>query len=436
MRARLVVVLVCLTSAASAQPGATVPEAVRAERSARLDSALTALHADGLFDGALAISNGGGEAVYQFAAGTYEGEPVKPTTPLYLASVSKAMTAAAALSLVADGLVDLDAPVGRYLDPWPYREVSVHHLLNQTSGLHWFGTVTAERDTTRPVTTADLLALVATHRPPLQAAPGSAFAYSNANYAALAAVVEAALGRPFAEAMRARVFAPAGMADAFVGPSGEEDWIAWVGGDGDAVHASALDALAFDAAFWTGRIVPDSLVEAARVPPALADGTASRYVAGRFLTDDPRPLIGHFGEGRRAKTALWRERETDTTYALLMAGDGIHRTPILVAAMAIWNGEPFTLPEARPVADVPEAVLARHVGSYRSGMGLLHITLEGGQLHLEPEGAGGSEPLIPASETVFYFGGQDLTWEFVVEDGRTTGLMLQDHPETLGERVE
>ena len=108
-----------------------------------------------------------------------------------------------------------------------------------------------------------------------------------------------------------------------------------------------------------------------------------------------------------------------------------------MAAMAIWNGEPFTLPQARPVADVPPEVLARHVGSYSSGMGLLHITLEDGQLHLEPEGAGGSEPLIPASETVFYFGGQDLTWEFVTDaSGRTTGLQLQGHPETLGEKVE
>lgn len=428
--ALLTAVLVLGAASASAQPSG------RAERAARLDSVLGALHDEGLFDGVLAVAEGG-VPVYPAAYGAHDGTPLTPETPLYLASVSKAMTAAAVLSLVAEGRVDLDAPVGTYVAPWPYPDVTVRHLLDQTSGLHVLGTITAHADTTRPVTTADLLALVDAHRPPLQHASGTAFLYSNANYAVLGALLEAVTGRPYAEVMQARVFEPAGMASAFTAPSGEAGWIAWVGGDGDAVHASALDLLAFDHAFWTGRLVPPALVAEARTPPALPGDAESRYVFGRFRTDDPRPLIGHFGDGAAAKTGLWRERATGTTYALLMPGDAVHRTAILTAAMAVWNDAPFALPAARPVADVPPSVLARHVGVYASGMGRLHITLEDGQLHLEPEGAGGSEPLIPASDTVFYFGHQDLTWEFVVdEDGTTTGLRLQGHPETLGTKVE
>ena len=405
-------------------------------RAAELDSVLAALHAEGLFDGALAIADGGA-LVYRRASGAHGGEPLTTQTPLYLASVSKAMTAAAVLSLAAEGRVDLDRPVGDYLQPWPYPTVTVRHLLDQTSGLHFLTTLTAYADTTGTVTTADLLAVIDAHRPGLAFEPGTAFAYDNANYATLAAILEAVTGETYAEAMRERVFEPAGMVSAFVAPSGEAGWIGWGGGDGNAVHASAEDLLAFDDAFWSGRLVPDSLVRTALVPPTLADGAASRYVFGRFRTEDPRPLIGHFGEGTAAKSGLYRERETGTTYAILMPGDGIHRTAILTAAMALWNGEPYDLPEARPVADVAPEVLARHVGVYESGMGRLHITLDDGQLHLEPEGAGGSEPLIPASETVFYFGHQDLTWEFVRDEaGRTTGLMVQGQPQTLGEKVE
>jgi CubicO group peptidase (beta-lactamase class C family) len=427
--------LVLLAAAASAQPAD-----VRAERAARLDSALSALHADGLFDGALAISDADGTVVYRFAAGTYEGAPVTTRTPYPLASVTKAMTAATVLSLASSELLDLDAPVGEYLDPWPYPEVTVRHLIDQTAGLHFLTALTAHADTTRPVTTADLLAVVAEHRPGLVHAPGTAFDYDNANYETAAAVIEAASGQPYAEAVRQRVIEPAGMTDATTDGTGEIAWAAWAGGGGDAVRASAEDLLAFDDAFWAGRVVPDSLVAAALRPPVLADGSASRYVFGRFVETDPRPLVGHFGDGD-AKTGLYREREggtsPGTTYALVMSPPGIHRTAVMTAVMAIWNGEPFVLPQARPVADVPEAVLARHVGSYSSGFGLLHVTLEDGQLHLEPEGAGGSEPLVPASETVFYFGGQDLTWEFVTdEDGRTVGLQLQGNPETYGERVD
>ena len=416
---------------------ATAVHAQPADRATRLDSALTALHADGLFDGAVAISNADGEVVYRFAAGEYEGAPATTQTPFYLASVTKAMTAAAVLSLVAEGRVELDAPVARYLAPWPYAHVTVRHLLDQTAGLHFLTTLTAHRDTTRAVTTADLLAIVAEHRPGLGNAPGAAFNYDNAHYETLAALLEAVTGQSYAEAMRDRVLAPAGMGDATTGASGEIAWAAWAGGGGDAVNASAEDLLAFDHAFWSGRLLPDALVQAARRPPTLADSSTSDYVFGRFLAESPRRLIGHFGEGTKAKTALWRERETGTTYALLAAGDGLYRTPILTAVMAIWNGDPFALPRPRPTADVPERVLARHVGVYESGFGRLHITLEQGQLHLEPEGAGGSEPLVPGSETVFYFCCQDLTWEFVVDaSGRTTGLQVQGQPQTLGTRVE
>jgi CubicO group peptidase (beta-lactamase class C family) len=398
------------------------------ERVAELDAALPA---DGLFEGVLLIGEAGG-VVYQRALGDLAGEPFTAATPLPLASVEKAITATVVLSLVEEGRVDLDASAGRYLAAWPYPGVTVRHLLNQTSGLHFLTAVNAHADTTQPVTNADVLALVGEHRPGTAFEPGTAFRYDNANYVALVAIIEAVTGRPYAEAVAERVFEPAGMTDARV-DSGE-GWLQWFGG---TMRASAADLLAFDHALATGALLRPETVEAMHTPPTFPDGSVSRYGFGRFLTDDPVPLVGHFGEGEGAKTGLWRERDGGPTYVILMPGDGIHRTAILTAAIQLWNGEPYTLPTKRPVADVPETVLARYVGVYDSGMGRLHITLEDGGLHLEPEGAGGSEPLIPASETVFYFGHQDLTWEFVLDDsGSVTGLMIQGNPETLGEKVE
>ncbi|HKJ67801.1 MAG TPA: serine hydrolase domain-containing protein, partial [bacterium] len=313
---------------------------------AELDSILATLHADGLFNGTLAISEGD-KIVYRAAFGEYEGEPVTTRTPIYLVSVSKAMAAAAVLSLVTDGRIALDKPVGDYVRPCPYREVTVRHLLNQTSGLHFFSTITAYHDTTKSLTSHGLLALIDEHKPDLAFEPGTEFAYDNANYAVLGALLEAVTGRSYSENLRERVFEPAGLTSAFVAPSGEADWIGWVGGDGNAVHASAEDLLTFDYAFRTGKIVPPDLIREAESPPTLPGGAESRYGFGRFLTDDPRPLIGHFGEGTNAKTGLWRERETGTTYAILMPGDDIRRTAILGAVMALWNGKPYELPRAR-----------------------------------------------------------------------------------------
>ncbi|MFX8782061.1 serine hydrolase, partial [Acinetobacter baumannii] len=53
-----------------------------------------------------------------------------------LASLTKVMvTTPIVLSLVMEGSVDLDAPVGDYLAEWSGRDVTVRRLLSHTSGL-------------------------------------------------------------------------------------------------------------------------------------------------------------------------------------------------------------------------------------------------------------------------------------------------------------
>jgi CubicO group peptidase (beta-lactamase class C family) len=69
------------------------------------------------------------------------GEPPSPHTPLPIASLTKSFTALAVMQLVEAGKIELDAPVQRYLpwfqvaDPQASAQMTVRHLLNQTSGL-------------------------------------------------------------------------------------------------------------------------------------------------------------------------------------------------------------------------------------------------------------------------------------------------------------
>ena len=69
------------------------------------------------------------------------GEAPTPQTPFFIGSVTKSITALAVMQLVEAGKVELDAPVQRYLpwfrvaDPLASAQMTVRHLLNQTSGL-------------------------------------------------------------------------------------------------------------------------------------------------------------------------------------------------------------------------------------------------------------------------------------------------------------
>jgi len=139
------------------------------------------------------------------------GRAFTPQTPFFIGSNSKSFTALAVMQLAEAGKVDLDAPVQRYI-PWfrvADREVSaqitVRHLLNQTSGL----TERAGRAATlaagmHPLEPA-IRALAATR---LARSPGAAFEYSNLNYTTLGLVVEMVAGEPFDAYLKTHIFEP------------------------------------------------------------------------------------------------------------------------------------------------------------------------------------------------------------------------------------
>jgi CubicO group peptidase (beta-lactamase class C family) len=109
--------------------------------------------------------------------------PVDPDTVFLLGSVSKTYTATTLLRLVADGRVELDAPVRRYVpelrlkDERTAAQVTVLQLLNHTPGLDWGLIVdTGEGD--------DALAGYAAKMAELEliAPPGTRASYSQAGY--------------------------------------------------------------------------------------------------------------------------------------------------------------------------------------------------------------------------------------------------------------
>lgn len=143
------------------------------------------------------------------------GRPMTVQTPVLLASTSKALTAIAVLQQVEAGLLELDEPVSTYL-PWFTVEgkgagpLTVRHLLHQTSGLSTAdGTTFAASDTQAPGAIEQGVRELSGTR--LADAPGSSFAYSNANYNVLGLLVQTVSGQPFAEYLVDHVFTPLGM---------------------------------------------------------------------------------------------------------------------------------------------------------------------------------------------------------------------------------
>ncbi|MGW5679570.1 serine hydrolase domain-containing protein [Streptomyces sp. NPDC003860] len=160
--------------------------------------------------------------LHQRAWGTDgRGDRVTADTPFLWGSVAKPIAATAVLALAEEGRLGLDDPVVDHLPRFRFGgtdhapRVTVRHLLAQTAGIPESATLKVtdclDADCPRPRDRVAVLDDVTPLGP-----PGTAYAYSSANYLLLAAVVEAATGRSYPDELRRTVLAPAGMSEAIV----------------------------------------------------------------------------------------------------------------------------------------------------------------------------------------------------------------------------
>lgn len=196
-------------------------------------------------------------------------------------SITKSFTAMAALTLVDDGAVDLDASASDYVTRVPVPEdVTVRNLLEHRSGIFSYTETPGFFDATfadpgRLWTPEDAFAWAADE--PQLFEPGSEFSYSNTNYVILGILIEQVTGQPYHEVLRERIHEPLGLSSTYlaayedgpevfdpfddeVGPGYDYTSIAsgaWAGG---GLVSSAADLHMVFTALSDGRIVSTELL--------------------------------------------------------------------------------------------------------------------------------------------------------------------------------
>ena len=201
-----------------------------------------------------------GSAPVVAAGGTLvDGRPIATADAFRVASVTKSFTAALTLLLAHDGVVDLDAPIARWVD-WPGGDrITLRDLLAHRAGVAPFGdgddpdgTAVRSRllaDAGHRYTAAEVLA-AARDLPPTSP-PGERTAYRNLGYVVAGAVLEDATGRALGDLMAERLFVPLGMGHTALrssGPTGPEPvpgrWDLQAGAD--PVPTTSVDLTATD----------------------------------------------------------------------------------------------------------------------------------------------------------------------------------------------
>lgn len=156
-----------------------------------------------------------GELRFDIALGKACADQDRPVTAdalFRIGSITKTLTATAALVAAQRGRVSLDHPLPEYLpdftvaEPGRARAITLRHLLDHTSGLPELG----------PVDTAGLSPdawYTAWGTRPTWAAPGRVWHYSNSGYALAGTILERALGQPFPRVVEELVLEPMSLAE-------------------------------------------------------------------------------------------------------------------------------------------------------------------------------------------------------------------------------
>ena len=161
----------------------------------------------------------GGKIVYQRGYGVSDLESaalVDPARTIWpIASISKIVTAMAALQLVDDGRVGLDTDVNRYLrriqvPAQGYPSLTLRHLLSHTGGLDELPGRQFDGKVPQDMA-AFMRDKLVRYR-----APGLQTAYSTYGILLAAIVLEDVAGQPYDEYLRKHVFVPAAMTSARV----------------------------------------------------------------------------------------------------------------------------------------------------------------------------------------------------------------------------
>lgn len=240
--------------------------------------------------------------------------PVTNNTVFEIGSVSKQITAAAIMLLVEDGKLSLDEPISKYMPqvPQSWTDVTVRHLLNHTSGIRSYSSLTGF-ELSNLMKADNFIEKLAIH--PLEFSPGSKYKYNNSGYNLAAYLIETASGMSYMDFLRIRIFRPLEM-----NLSGDRDpqfiiknratgyeWkeSRFVGRDGnltDLKGAGSIVSTITDIAKWSLALRNDKLLKPASKATmwksgVFKDGKEFPYGLG-FRSYDIRGyhMIGHTGQ--------------------------------------------------------------------------------------------------------------------------------------------
>ena len=395
--------------------------------------------ADGPGVSALVAKNG--EIIYSSAFGLANLEhqiPLNPESVFEIGSITKQFTAVAILMLEQEGKLKVTDEVTKYIPDYPTqgKSITIHHLLNHTSGIKSYTNMPSFMSEARTDMTPNELIDVFKNEP-LEFDPGDQWKYNNSGYIILGEIIERVSGISYEEYVETKLFAPAGMSRSLYGshseiiPNRANGYQPQEDGYRNADYlsmtlpyaAGSLMSTVGDLFKWQQALSSNKLISAFQLNKAwtntsLNDGSLTDYGYGWSINEvSDVPSIEHGGGIFGYTTYAIYIPEEDLYVAVFANSNGNSPTDVTIRIAAEAIGKPYVV---EVLAQLSKDQLQKWVGTYQYENDVVRdITLENGQLYSQRRGSS-KLPLLAISEDEFIFEGSTTRYKFQKQDGKRT----------------
>lgn len=382
------------------------------------------------------------QVIYRKAFGLANVElniPMKPENVMELASITKQFTGVAILMLKEQGKLSLQDPLSKYIADYPKgHEITIHHLLNHTSGIKSYTNVpefiTMARTDMTPMEIIEKFKDL-----PMDFEPGERYAYNNSGYILLGYIIEKASGVSYEDFIQNNIFDKLGMKNSYYGsksrliPNRAAGYQNSQTGLQNADYlsmtlpyaAGSLMSTVDDMFLWHKAIHHNTLISEKSKQLAFTNYTLNNgktinygYGWGIDVLADFHTIEHTGGIFGYATSGIYVPEKNIYAIALSNIDDGSGPEVLNLKAVAIVLGKPLI---DKPAVALSQEKLQKWTGAYQFEDVVRFITLKDGTLYSTREG-GQPFKLIPLSENEFQFDGSFTTYEFSIENGKRTTM--------------
>ncbi len=365
--------------------------------------------------------------------------PMKPESVFQLASITKQFTSVAILILLEQGKLSLQDPLSKYIADFQRgNEITIHHLLNHTSGIKDYTRIHELRDKTRLDLTKEEI-IGSFKNLPLEFNPNEQYEYSNSGYVLLGYITEQLSGLSYGDFIKKFIFDPIGMKNSYYSdpyriiPNRASGYQLYEGAYENAEYlsasfpyaAGALMSTIDDMFLWHKAIQNNTLISEeskllAFTNHRLTDGKYSNYGYGWSVNEIADiPTIEHNGGINGFTTSgIYIPERNIYSIVLTNLDDGKGPEAYNIKAVSALLGKP--IPESIAV-ELSEKEMKKWVGAYQFEDAVRFITYQNGKLYSTREG-GRPIRLVPLSRHEFRFENSNSTLTFSTQKNKNFAL--------------